>query len=220
MQRTKLRDRLLPVYSPGEERLNTLTHIVGGALAVIGALLYLRRSAPDPLALTGAVIYSLSMVLVYAMSSIYHGLAPGIGKKVMQILDHCAIYLLIAGTYTPILLSGFLKVYPAIGWGLLLLQWGLAAVAVTLTAIDLRRFRVFSMVCYLFMGWGIIFFLPQAMAVMTRPGFLLLLAGGIAYTLGAITFGLGKKLRWMHGVFHIFVILGSALQYFAIYLYL
>ena len=99
------------------------------------------------------------------------------------------------------------------------MQWGLAAIAVTLTAIDLKKYTVFSMICYIFMGWGIIFFLPQTMTVMTKAGFYWLLAGGIAYTIGAVLFGLGKKLRWMHGVFHIFVILGSLFQYFAILRY-
>ena len=100
------------------------------------------------------------------------------------------------------------------------MQWMLTALAVTLTAIDLKKYKTFSMICYIFMGWGIIFFLPQTMAVMTKPGFYLLLAGGIAYTIGAVLFGLGKKLPWMHAIFHIFVILGSVFQYFSILFYL
>ena len=100
------------------------------------------------------------------------------------------------------------------------MQWSLTAIAVTLTAIDLKKYQIFSMICYIFMGWGIIFFLPQAIQAMTMSGFWWLLAGGIAYTIGAVLFGLGKKLRWMHGVFHIFVILGSLFQYLAIVLYL
>ena len=138
----------------------------------------------------------------------------------MQILDHCAIYFLIAGTYTPILITGFLPIYPGIGWGLLIMEWGLSAIAISLTAIDLKKYSAFSMICYIFMGWGIIFFIPQTMAVMTASGFYWLLAGGIAYTIGAILFGLRKKLHWMHAVFHLFVILGSFLQYMAIVFYL
>ena len=220
MKRTKLSDRLLPNYCKGEEIMNMVTHICGGGLAVIGSVFCLlaagRKSGWD---VVGAAIYCVAMIGVYTMSSVYHGLRPGMGKKGLQVLEHCAIYFLIAGTYTPILISGFLPVYPGIGWGLLVLQWGLTALAVTLTAIDLHRYKVFSMVCYIFMGWGIAFFLPQAMVVMTKPGFYWLLAGGIAYTIGAVLFGLGKKLPWMHAVFHIFVILGSAFQYFAILFY-
>ena len=221
MKRTILKQRLLPDYTRGEEIMNMVTHISGGGLAIIGSVFCIlkacRLAAGD---LIGAIIYCVSMIGVYTMSSIYHGLRTDTSKKVMQIIDHCAIYFLIAGTYTPIMITGFLPVFPKVGWGLLILEWVLAAVAVTLTAIDLKKYKVFSMVCYIFMGWGIIFFLKQAMVVMTPPGFYWLLAGGIAYTIGAVLFGLGKKLRWMHGVFHIFVILGSMFQYISIVLYL
>lgn len=199
-----------------------VTHISGGGLAIIGSVFCIAAACRlgGWANILGAVIYCVSMVGVYTMSSIYHGLHAGTAKKVMQVLDHCAIYFLIAGTYTPILITGFLPLFPEIGWGLLLLQWGLTALAVALTAIDLKKYTIFSMVCYIFMGWSIIFFLPQAIQALTTPGFYLVLAGGIAYTVGAILFGLGKKLPWMHATFHIFVILGSLLQYFAIVIYL
>lgn len=222
MKRTKLCDRVLPHYCRGEEIMNMVTHITGGGLAVIGSIFCILAACRYGGwgNILSAVIYCVSMIGVYTMSSIYHGLHTGTAKKVMQVIDHCAIYFLIAGTYTPIMVTGFLPVYPGIGWGLLIMQWVLTAIAVTLTAIDLKKYKVFSMVCYIFMGWGIIFFLKQAMEVMTPPGFYWLLAGGIAYTIGAVLFGLGKKLPWMHAVFHIFVILGSAFQYFSILLYL
>ena len=222
MKRTKLCDRKLPIYTKGEEIMNMVTHIVGGGLAIIGSLFCIPAACRFGgwENILGAVIYCLSMIGVYTMSSVYHGLHTGTAKKVMQIIDHCAIYFLIAGTYTPIMITGFLPAFPKIGWSLLLMQWGLTAIAVTLTAIDLKKHKIFSMICYIFMGWGIIFFLPQAMAVMTKPGFYWLLAGGISYTIGAILFGLGKKMRWMHAVFHIFVILGSLFQYVAIVFYL
>ena len=153
---------------------------------------------------------------LYTLSSIYHGLRPSTGKKVLQVLDHCTIYFLIAGTYTPILLSAFLPVYPTIAIGLMIMEWGLAALAITLTAIDLKKYTVFSMICYLFLGWGIVFFLPQTLAVMGREGFGLLLAGGIVYTIGAILYGIGSKKPWFHSIFHVFVFFGSLLQFFAI----
>ena len=221
MTRTCLRERLLPTYSRGEEIMNTVTHITGGALALIGSVFCILAACRHGgwATVLGAAVYAVTLICVYTMSSIYHGLWPGTGKKVMQVLDHCAIYFLIAGTYTPIMVTGFLPVYPAIGWGLLGLEWCLAAVAVTLTAIDLKKYKVFSMVCYIFMGWGIAFFLKQAMDVMTMEGFRWLLAGGIAYTIGAILFGIGKKVPWMHAIFHLFVIMGSAFQYIAILRY-
>ena len=198
-----------------------VTHIAGGGLAIIGSIFcILKASRLNTADLLGAIVYCVSMIGVYTMSSVYHGLRTGLSKKVMQVMDHCAIYFLIAGTYTPIMITGFLPAYPQIGWALLILEWGLAVLSVSLTAIDLSKYKAFSMVCYIFMGWGIIFFLPQAMTVMGASGFYWLLAGGIAYTIGAVLFGLGKKLRWMHSVFHIFVVLGSLLQYLAIVLYL
>ena len=214
MKRTKLADRKLPNYSKGEECMNMVTHIAGGGLAVLALVACVLKAAlfGSAWGVVCGSIYGGTMVGVYAMSSIYHGLRAGVGKKVMQIIDHCAIYFLIAGTYTPIVLCALRPVYPSIGWGLFAWQWGLVAVATTLTAIDLRKYRVFSMICYIGMGWSVILFLPQVLQVLGAAGFGFLLAGGIAYTIGAVLFGLGKKLRWMHAVFHIFVVLGSILQ--------
>ena len=142
-------------------------------------------------------IYGVSMVAVYAMSAIYHGLRKGMGKKVMQVLDHCAIYFLIAGTYTPVVLCALRPQYPIIGWGLFALQWSLASLAVTLTAIDLKKYKVFSMLCYIGMGWAVIPFAKQTMVALTAPGFYLLLWGGIAYTIGAVLYGIGSRKKWM-----------------------
>lgn len=220
-KRTKLAARVLPNYTNGEEIMNMVTHIVGGSLGILVLLLcsakaYLRNNITG---IIGSLIYGISMVSVYTVSSIYHGLHQSTAKKVMQIIDHCCIYFLIAGTYTPIMLCAFIPQYPVAGWCLLAAEWFLGIAAATLTAIDLRLFRGVSMACYILMGWGIIFFLPQAIYVLTPLGFALLLAGGIVYTIGAILFGLGVKIRWMHAVFHIFVVLGSMLQFLAILFY-
>ena len=218
MKRTKLADRKLPDYTRGEEIMNMVTHIVGGAMGLVVLILSVLRSDTLP-GLVGALIYGITMTALYTVSGVYHGLRKGMGKKVMQVIDHCTIYFLIAGTYTPILLCAFLPTYPAICWGMLAAEWVLCLTAATLTAIDLKAFRVFSMICYIACGWGIIFFLPQAIEVMTKPGFYWLLAGGIAYTIGAIFYGIGAKKRWIHCVFHIFVVIGSFLQFVAIYGY-
>lgn len=220
-KRIPLAKRSLPNYTRGEEIMNMVTHIVGGGLGIFALMLGLLKSihSGSGYSITGAVIYGITIIWVYAISSIYHGLRPGTGKKVLQVLDHCSIYALIAGTYTPILLCAIRPEYPALGWGLLILQWGLGILAATLTAIDLRKYRAFSMVCYIFMGWCIIFFYPIAVATLTKPGFAFMLAGGISYTVGAILFGIGTKVRWMHSVFHIFVVVGSVLQFIPILLY-
>lgn len=220
-KRIKLSQRRLPDYTKGEEIMNMVTHIVGGALGVLALVLCVLRSAMVGCAMdvTGCAIYGGTMVALYVVSSVYHGLRHPMAKKVMQVIDHCTIYFLIAGTYTPILLSAFVPVYPLLGWGLLAAQWGLCALAATLTAIDLKKYNAFSMVCYIGMGWMILLFLPQAMELLTMGGFMLLLGGGIAYTVGAILYGIGSKMHWMHSVFHIFVVLGSLLQFLAIFFY-
>ena len=222
MKRTKLALRALPDYTRGEELMNMITHIVGGAMGIGILLLCVLRTAlhRNAIGIVASSIYGVSMVALYTMSSVYHGLRPGMGKKVMQVIDHCTIYFLIAGTYTPVVLCGLRPMFPALAWSLLGVEWGLAILAVVLTAIDLRSYRVFSMICYIGMGWGIILFIPQAMEAISSPGFWLLFAGGIAYTIGAILYGVGSKKRWMHSVFHIFVVLGSLLQFLSIFLYM
>ena len=217
-KRIKLKDRILPRYCKGEEIMNMVTHIFGGALGIAVLLMCLLR-ARGAAAVTGTAIYGVSMIALYAVSSVYHGLKAQTAKKVMQVIDHCTIYLLIAGTYTPILLVAFRSEYPWICWGLLAWEWGLTALATTLTAIDLKKYNVFSMICYIFLGWSIAFFLPQTLVVMGTAGFRLLLSGGIAYTIGAVLYGIGAKLPWIHSIFHIFVVAGSFLQFLAIYLY-
>ena len=221
MKRTKLSDRVLPDYSPGEELMNTVTHIMGGALGVAALTLCVVFAAlrHNVYGVVGSAIYGASLIALYTVSSVYHGLKPGMGKKVMQIVDHCTIYFLIAGTYTVIVLSAIRPRYPVLGWGLFAFEWAMAALATTLTAIDLKKYNVISMICYIGLGWAIIPFARQALEVLTLPGFLFLLLGGIAYTIGAVLYGIGSRKKWMHSVFHIFVVLGSVLQFFAVLLY-
>lgn len=217
-KRIKLADRVLPAYSSGEEVMNMVTHITGGGLGVIALVLSVAKAwGRGWLDMTAVVLYGISMIALYTMSSVYHGLRPGMGKKVLQVIDHCTIYLLIAGTYTPIVLIAFRPVYPAIGWGLFALEWILAALATTLTAIDLKKYSALSMVFYIGLGWAVLPFIPQTIELLGMAGFWYLLSGGISYTVGAVLFGIGSKVRWMHSVFHIFVVLGSLLQFVAIY---
>lgn len=219
--RTKLMDREMPDYTKGEERFNMISHIVGGAIGVAALVLCIVRSAlhHNGYGLAGSIVFGVSMILLYTMSSIYHGLRDGMGKRVLQVLDHCTIYVLIAGTYTPLLLSAMRPIDPVSSWGLLAVVWGLAAVAITLTAIDLKRFRVLSMVLYIGMGWTILFRLPLLIHAVGWGGFALILAGGLCYTVGAVLYGMGKKKRYMHSVFHLFVIAGSVCHLLAILLY-
>ncbi|MBQ9906220.1 MAG: hemolysin III family protein [Oscillospiraceae bacterium] len=220
-KRIPLRERQLPDYTRGEELMNMITHIVGGAvglLILIGGIL-IGAKHRDPWAITSGSIYGVLTCTLFVISSVYHGLPDGIGKRVMQVIDHCTIYFMIAGTYTPVLLVGIRKVMPVAAWIVFGVEWGCAMIAATLTAIDLKRYKAFSMVCYLAMGWAIVTILKPTFQVLGRSGFLWLLAGGICYTIGAVLYGLGKKHRYMHSVFHLFVNAGSLLQAIAILLY-
>jgi len=219
--RTKLMDREMPDYTKGEEIFNMTSHIVGGALGIAALVLCIIVSAvhKNGYGLAGSIVFGLSMILLYTMSSIYHGLRDGRAKRVLQVLDHCTIYVLIAGTYTPVLLSAMRPIDPVSSWVLLGIMWGLSALAITLTAIDLRRYRVFSMICYIGMGWAAVFKIGLVYKAVGPAGFALILAGGISYTVGAVLYGLGKKRRYMHSVFHLFVVAGSVLHTLAILLY-
>ena len=221
MKRTRLSDRKLPDYTRGEEIMNMVTHIVGGAMGIAVLTLCVIRAAlnGNVYGIVTSAIYGTCMITMYTISSVYHGLKPNLGKKVMQVIDHCTIYFLIAGTYTVVVLSALRPQYPSLAWGLFSFEWAMVALATTFTAIDLKKYNVFSMICYIGMGWAAIPFWRQVLTAMSMPGFLLLLSGGIAYTIGSILYGLGRTKKWMHSVFHIFVILGSLLQFFAVLFY-
>ena len=220
-RRTKLKDRQMPVYTKGEERFNMISHIVGGAIGVAALVLCIVVSAihHNGFGLAGSIVYGISMIVLYTMSSVYHGLHDGMAKRVMQVLDHCTIYLLIAGTYTPILLSAMRPIDPRTSWILLGVVWGLAALGITLTAIDLKKYAVFSMICYLGIGWCIVFKIGLLIQAVGWGGFWLILMGGVCYTVGAVLYGLGRTQKYMHSVFHLFVIAGSVLHLLAILLY-
>ena len=221
MKRTPIEQRKLPDYTRGEEIMNMVTHIVGGAIGIVVLVFGILISAwhGNVWGIVGSSIYGAAMIWLYTMSSVYHGLKPGRAKKVMQVLDHCTIYALIAGTYTPILLSSLRPLHPVLAWVRFGIEWGLLALTTTLTAIDLRKYRVFSMICYIFMGWLVIFIAPQTIEAISPAGFYWLLGGGIAYTIGAILYGIGSKKHWFHSIFHIFVLIGSILQAVSILFY-
>lgn len=221
MKRTKLADRKLPNYSLAEEITNSATHALGAAAAIAALVLCIVVAAAhhNVYGVVASSIYGASLIALYTVSSVYHGMTPGMAKKVMQVVDHCTIYFLIAGTYTVMALSAIRPVYPKLGWGLFFFEWATAILAAVLTAIDLKKYNVLSMICYIGLGWAILPFLKQTYQVLGRTGFLLLLYGGIAYTIGAVLYGIGSKKRWMHSVFHVFVLLGSILQFFAVLLY-
>ena len=222
MKRTPLAQRKLPDYTRGEEITNMVTHIVGGALGILALVLCPIVSARhhSGYAIAGGLVFALFMLTLYAISSIYHGLSPKLfSKRVMQVLDHCSIFALIAGTYTPICLCLLRAEDPTLGWTLFGIVWALAAVGIALNAIDLKKYDRFSQVCYLLMGWCVIFRIGTVRRALGEAGFALLLAGGIAYTIGAGLYALGRKRRYAHSAFHVFVVIGSLLHFLCILLY-
>ena len=221
MKRTKLIDRLLPDYTNGEEIFNMVSHIVGGGLGVIYLVLCVVFSAikGNVWGVVSSAINGASVIALFTMSSVYHGVKPGMAKKVLQVIDHCTIYFMIAGTYTPIMLSLLRKTKPVTAWVVFGIVWGIAALAITLTAIDLKKYNIFSMICYIGMGWCIIFTAVPVYKALTFNGFMWLLGGGIMYTIGAVLYGIGAKKRYIHSVFHVFVVLASIMHFVCIFFY-
>ena len=219
--RIPLRARVLPTYTTGEEIFNMVTHIVGGAVGVVTLVLCVLIAAwkGSVVGVVSSAVFGVSMVTLYTMSSSYHGLRPNTTKRVFQIIDHCTIYFLIAGTYTPFLLCSLLKTRPVAAYITFAVVWGLTALAVTLNAIDLSRYKAFSMVCYVCIGWAIIFSITGIYEALGPIGFGLLLGGGCLYSGGIAFYALGKKKKYFHSIFHIFVLLGSITHSLSVMLY-
>ncbi len=222
MVREKLSERHLPGYTRGEEIFNMVSHIVGGAVGIVALVLCVVFSAVkgNVYGVVGSSIYGASMIILYTMSSIYHGLKPSLmAKKVFQIIDHCSIFLLIAGTYTPIVLCTLREFDPVTAWIIFGTVWTAAILGITLNSIDIKAFKTFSAICYLLMGWAIVFAYKALPYLIENGGMWLLAGGGISYTIGAVIYYLFKKKRYMHSIFHLFVVIGSILQMFYILFY-
>lgn len=222
MIRTPLKERKLPNYTRSEEVFNMTTHIVGGGIGVVATVLCVIMAAlhHNVWGVVSGAIFGATMIVLYAMSSIYHGLSPRLGaKKVFQIIDHCSIFILIAGTYTPYTLVTLRSVNTAIGWVIFGIVWGFAALGIVLNSIDIKKFKIFSNICYLGMGWCILMYIKPTVSTLGFGGSLLLLLGGIAYTIGAVLYGIGHSKKWFHSIFHIFVCIGSLLHFLSILFY-
>ena len=205
----------LPKYKLGEELINAISHGVGALLSIAALILCVIKSN-DGISLFSSLFYCISSIILYLMSCLYHSFKPNNAKRIFRIFDHCSIYLLIAGTYTPLVL---LILPPKLAWTIFGVVWGLAILGIILNAIDLKKFKIVSMILYLGMGWCILFSFKTLWNSMNHIGILLILLGGIIYTLGAVIYGIGKKKRYMHSIFHIFCLIASVLFFMAIYIY-
>ena len=199
--------------SLAEEVTNAVTHGLGAALAIAGLVVLLIYSPKTPLAIISVCLFGASMFLLYMVSTLYHSLGVNRAKKVFQVLDHCTIFFLIAGTYTPISL---LCIGGTVGWVLVSIVWGVGILGTVLTAVDMHRFKVFSMVCYIALGWCVIIFIKPLIDSMDQTSIVLLVVGGVLYTVGAVIYGLGRKVPYMHSVWHLFCLAGTVFHYFVV----
>jgi len=208
----------MPRYGKAEELFNAISHIVGGALGIVFSIIafIVASRNPTPNKYAAVTIYSLSIITLYTMSALYHFLRKGTAKRVFRIFDHCTIFLLIAGCYTPFCLITFWNT--VFGKVIFFTEWALAILGITFNAVNMnwKAVKILSQISYVVMGWMIVFALPQLVSLVSLNCVLWLLGGGIAYTVGIIFFALGKKIKFTHSVWHLFVILGSVLQFVSI----
>lgn len=216
MAKKKEIQEVKPKYTLGEEIVNAITHGVGAALAIAGLVLLIIK-ADSAMGVVTGIIYASIMIVLYVISCIYHALSFRIkGKKVLRVLDHCNIQLMVAGTYTPICLS---MLGGTLGWVMFGIVWAVTIVAVVFNCLNVEKYKVVSIVCNLLLGWAALFIIKPLIAACPSTGLSLLIWGGVVYSIGAILYGLGHKVRYMHSVFHFFVIGGSLLHYLMIFFY-
>lgn len=208
----------IPRYTLGEELINSISHGVGAGLGITALVLCIVKSCSplDGYKLASSIVFGLTTTLLYLMSCLYHALKVNRAKRVFRVIDHCTIFLLIAGTYTPYTLNTLRGVT---GWVLFGIVWGVGILGIVLNAVSLKKFAKLSVACYIALGWVVIFASKELIASLDRGGLWLLLAGGIAYTVGAVLYGIGAKKRYFHSVFHFFCLIGTALHFFSIYFY-
>jgi hemolysin III len=197
------------------ELANALTHALGVALALAGLAVLVTFAGlhRSPRQMVSYSIYGVTLVLLYAASTIYHGVRHPGAKRRLQILDHAAIYMLIAGTYTPFALISLRGVW---GWSLLGMIWALAAIGVVFKLFFIGRFPRMSVVLYLAMGWLAIIAVRQLFAHLPPMGLVLLFAGGLCYSGGVLFFAFDQRLRFNHAIWHLFVLVGSVFHFFAV----
>ena len=204
-------------YPPLEEKINIGSHLLGLLLSVVGMVLLMVQAFKNGSLVyqLACTVYGLSMIALYAASSIYHSRKTPHIRIRMRVVDHAAIYLLIAGTYTPfmmITLSGTL------GYSILAAAWGMALIGITIKIFYTGHFEVLSTALYLLMGWAIVFAIKPLAENLPAEGLFWLMAGGVAYTVGAILYAI-KKIPFNHAIFHLFVLTGSICHFIAVYFY-
>ena len=208
----------IPKYTLGEELMNAISHGIGALFGVAALVMCIIRSCSplDGFKLASSIVFGLSVTLLYLMSCLYHALKVNKAKRVFRVIDHCTIFLLIAGTYTPFTIVSLRE---SAGWWIFGIIWAMAVLGVVLNAVSLKKFAKVSVACYLIMGWMIVFSFGDLQAVLHPDAISLLIAGGVAYTFGAVLYGIGSKKKYFHSVFHFFCLIGTVLHFLAVYLH-
>lgn len=208
----------IPKYTLGEELTNSISHGFGVILGLIAMILCLVRCVPsgDVYLIVSSIIFGVTVMILYLMSCLYHALKVNKAKRVFRVIDHCTIFLLIAGTYTPFTL---VSLRPTIGWWVFGIIWATAVLGIVLNAISLKKFAKLSVALYLIMGWIIVVAYQYMVQAVPAGGMALLIWGGVAYTVGAILYGIGSKRKYFHSIFHFFCLIGTFLHFLSIYFY-
>lgn len=208
----------IPKYTLGEELTNSISHGFGVLLGLVGMILCLIKCVPsgDAYQIVSSIIFGVTVMILYLMSCLYHALKVNKAKRVFRVIDHCTIFLLIAGTYTPFTL---ISLRPTVGWWVFGIIWGTAVIGIILNAISLKKFAKLSVALYLVMGWIIVVAYQSMVQAVPSGGMALLVWGGVAYTVGAILYGIGSKKKYFHSIFHFFCLIGTFLHFLSIYLY-
>lgn len=208
-------------YSRKEDWINSITHIIGAVFALVATFLCLgrgiERNRTDYILLS--LVYGITMLTVFVCSSVYHGLKPNKAKKVMRVIDHAMINFMIVGTITPYMVLAVAPIKPIMAYGLLIACWVAAITAVVITFTMFNKTKVIQMVLYMVIGWSSFATVFVLWNHFTPTAIILMITGGIAYTVGAILYGIGRKKKYIHAVFHIFIILGALLHFLGLYLY-
>lgn len=203
--------------SRNEELANAATHGLGILLSIAATILMIVKitETNSRVSLTGALIFGSTMILLYSSSTLYHLSKGPVAKRILRVMDHSTIYFLIAGTYTPVALT----VGGAAGWTIFGIEWGLTIIGITFTLIFWGKYGLLHVLFYIIMGWMAVFIWNPLMEAVSKPFIILMISGGLSYTLGTIIYGM-KKLPFHHAIWHIFVLAGSILLFLAIYLQL
>ncbi len=210
----------IPKYSLSEELISAISHGIGALLAIAGCVLGIVRAAGDvriigAIGVVSAAVYGFTMIELFTMSALYHALPVSTAKRILRVIDHCSVFLLIAGTYTPYAL---VSLRGARGWSIFGIIWGLTVIGCVFNAFDVDRYQVVSGIINVLMGWMVVLSAKYLTVSIGHTGMFLLIAGGISYSVGAILYAVGHKVKYAHSIFHFFVLGGGILHFLSIYL--